>query len=400
MNIDRQPNMHDLSWFIDMDNQKRLDLNPPYQRRSVWTPSDRFYFLDTIFNNYPCPAVYVQKEIGNEGPKYNVVDGKQRLSTILNFYNNKFRLPKDFSIPRLSGKRFRNLDKPDVVAFYNYVFLVETLKASGDAEWNEVFFRVNKNQKGLKEQELRHARFDGWFITRAEEEGEDPKVDPGKFWVSMKISTPGKSRRMKDIEFISMLMLVILEQDLVGFPQSNIDELYAKYDFELSDLPTEDAGGAEDREDEGRGVEADGENADSLYPEEAVILREDIDKFEASFAAIKKFILSMENHNNAITKHARRLTTDFYSLWSVLALSDVMDIFVAAKLAECYAQFLGEVDGIYDKVRDDKTSEPTSAASDPGIVKYYTHSIGAATTIEYRRNRYDALKTYFEVHAS
>lgn len=398
MNIDRQPNMHDLSWFVDMDNQKRLDLNPPYQRRSVWTASDRYYFLDTIFNNYPCPAVYVQKEIGNDGPKYNVVDGKQRISTILNYYNNKFSLPKNFSIPRLSGKKFRHLEKPDVIAFYNYVFLVETLKASADAEWNEVFFRVNKNQKGLKEQELRHARFDGWFITRAEQEAENPKINPGLFWASVKISTPAKSRRMKDIEFISMLMLVILENDLVGFPQANIDELYGKYDFDLSELPTEEDGSAEPDSVE-TGNAGDPE-ADTPYPEDPVIFIEDIQIFEERFAAIKNFIASMETHNNAITKYARRLTTDFYSLWSVLALSDVMDRFKPDCVADAYATFLCGVDGIYDKVKDDKSGEPSSFANDAGIVRYYTHSIGAATTIEYRRNRYEALKAYIETHAS
>ena len=394
MNIDRQPNMHDLSWFIDMDNQKRLELNPPYQRKSVWTSSDRYYFLDTIFNNYPCPAIYVQKETGNDGPKYNVVDGKQRLSTILNFYNNKIKLPNNFSIPRLSGKRFKNLEKSDVVAFYDYVFLVETLKASGDAEWNEVFFRVNKNQKRLTEQELRHARFDGWFITRAEEEIENPKVNPGLFWSTMKISTSAKSKRMKDIEFISTLMLVVLEREFVGFPQSNIDELYAKYDFKLTDLPTEDAEETEVAE------EAQDREAEVSELNEFVTLREDVDRFEERFAAIKTFIAAMNVANSAITNHARRLTTDFYSLWSVLALSDVMDRFSASSVAACYDQFIGGVDQIYDKVRDDKTSEPSSMSIDPGIVKYYTHSIGAATTIEYRKNRYEALQTYIETNAS
>jgi len=389
MNIDRHPNMHDLSWFVDMDNQKRLDLNPPYQRKSVWMASDRYYFLDTVFNNYPSPAVYVQKEVDSDGPKYNLVDGKQRISTILNFHNNKIKLPKNFSIPRLSGKRFRDLEKPDVIAFYNYVFLVETLKANGDTEWNEVFFRVNKNQKGLTEQELRHARFDGWFITRAETEIENPKVDPGLFWSSMKISTTAKSRRMKDVEFISTLMLVLLEQDFVGFPQSNIDMLYAKYNFKLDELPAEDADGSNIFE----------ETQDQDI-EDIVILREDIDKFEENFANIKKFISAMEENNSAVTKHARRLTTDFYSLWSVLALSDVILRFSAASVAACYDQFIGEVDKIYDQMRDDKTRGPSSMSVDPGIMKYYAHSIGAATTTEYRETRYEALRDYIEANAS
>jgi len=397
MNIDRQPNMHDLSWFVDMDNQKRLDLNPPYQRKSVWTASDRYYFLDTVFNNYPCPAVYVQKEIGNDGPKYNLVDGKQRISTILSFYNNKIRLPKNFSIPRLSGKRFRNLEKPDVVAFYNYVFLVETLKASGDTEWNEVFFRVNKNQKGLKEQELRHARFDGWFITRAEKEIDDPKSGSGLFWVTMKVSTPAKSRRMKDVEFISTLMLVILERDFVGFPQSNIDELYAKYDFDLASLPSEDVSSSDD-DDEAE--QHEDEESGEIEAIEFVVLKEDVDKFEEKFAAIKKYISDMEAHNNAITDHARRLTTDFYSLWSGLALSDIMTKYSATKVADCYAEFIEGVDQIYDKVREDKSSEPSAMAIDPNIVKYYTHSIGAATTADYRKKRFEALHAFIEMHAS
>lgn len=63
MTIERIPNQQDLSWFIDMRGGKKLELNPPYQRRSVWTTKDKKFFLDTIFNNYPCPAIYLQKQI-------------------------------------------------------------------------------------------------------------------------------------------------------------------------------------------------------------------------------------------------------------------------------------------------------------------------------------------------
>lgn len=111
MSIDRYPNLQDLSWFIDMENQERLDLNPRYQRLSVWKPKDRYFFLDTIFNNFPCPAIYLQKENSSKGPVFNVVDGKQRLQTVLNFHKNKYRIPKDFSIIELRGKRFKDIGK-------------------------------------------------------------------------------------------------------------------------------------------------------------------------------------------------------------------------------------------------------------------------------------------------
>ena len=41
---------------------------------------------------------------------------------------------------------------------------------------------------------------------------------------------------MKDVEFISILMLVVLEKKFIGFPQIEIDALYAKYDFEIDEL--------------------------------------------------------------------------------------------------------------------------------------------------------------------
>ncbi len=75
MEIRREQRNQDLSWFIDMYEAKKLQLDPPYQRKSVWGPKDRKFFLDTIFSNYPCPAIYLQKEITETSVIYNVVDG-------------------------------------------------------------------------------------------------------------------------------------------------------------------------------------------------------------------------------------------------------------------------------------------------------------------------------------
>jgi hypothetical protein len=37
MAVDRRVTTQDISWFLDLDNNKQLNLDPPYQRRSVWT---------------------------------------------------------------------------------------------------------------------------------------------------------------------------------------------------------------------------------------------------------------------------------------------------------------------------------------------------------------------------
>ena len=91
---------------MDLDKTGQLNLEPPYQRKSVWTLKDRKFFLDTIFRNYPCPAVFIHKVTDEEGKTtYNVVDGKQRLQTILMFKNNELIIDKDFGDVTLNGKK-------------------------------------------------------------------------------------------------------------------------------------------------------------------------------------------------------------------------------------------------------------------------------------------------------
>src|SRR5437870_1007911 len=95
--MQRRPSTQDLTWLLDLHQNRQLDLEPPYQRRSVWTRKDKQFFLDTIFRNFPSPAIFLHKTV-DEGGKatYHVVDGKQRTQTILDFVNDRVRMANDF----------------------------------------------------------------------------------------------------------------------------------------------------------------------------------------------------------------------------------------------------------------------------------------------------------------
>ena len=98
MKFSRRASTQDVTWFLDQARQNRLDLEPPYQRKSVWTSGDRRFFLDTIFRDYPCPPIYLHKTIDDTGAAiYHIVDGKQRMETIINFASqNRLRLSSRF----------------------------------------------------------------------------------------------------------------------------------------------------------------------------------------------------------------------------------------------------------------------------------------------------------------
>ncbi|MEW6586588.1 MAG: DUF262 domain-containing protein, partial [Nitrospirota bacterium] len=95
-----------IRWFIDLYDYGQLDLDPPYQRRSVWTLNDRRFFLDTVFKNFPCPAIFLYQKTDRTLDKmiYHVVDGKQRLETLISFRSNKLAFDKGYGDVRLNGK--------------------------------------------------------------------------------------------------------------------------------------------------------------------------------------------------------------------------------------------------------------------------------------------------------
>src|SRR5712671_1512282 len=129
--MQRRPSTQDLTWLIDLHQNKQLDLDPPYQRRSVWTRRDKQFFIDTIFRNFPSPAIFLHKTIDEAGKStYHVVDGKQRTKTILDFVNDRgIRIGKNFGDIRLDGKKWSDLNGEQDLKrrLWNYQITVEMI---------------------------------------------------------------------------------------------------------------------------------------------------------------------------------------------------------------------------------------------------------------------------------
>src|SRR5438309_1181138 len=75
-----------ISWFQEQYKAGRLALRPPFQRKPVWTSKQRSFLIESILMDVPIPEVYVQVTQAEDGTEqYGVVDGQQRLRTILQF---------------------------------------------------------------------------------------------------------------------------------------------------------------------------------------------------------------------------------------------------------------------------------------------------------------------------
>jgi hypothetical protein len=230
--MSRAINFQTISWFWDLYNRKLLDLDPPYQRRSVWNQNYKDYFIDTVLNGYPAPAIFIYQEITSEGvSKVSVVDGKQRLSTLFEFVNNEFPVYENATIQRFKGKYFKDLDTKDKQEFWKYQFAIEYLPSSDEQVISNIFYRINRNVIKLTPQELRHAKFNGVFINLAEdlttwmfnfldEKNKNfPKIDANS------------KKQMKDVEMVAQLLL-FLEEGARSYSPDYLDKAFSDRDSE------------------------------------------------------------------------------------------------------------------------------------------------------------------------
>lgn len=339
----RQPTTQQITWFLDLYRNSQLDLEPPYQRKSVWSSKDRKFFLDTIFRNYPAPPIFIHRTVNDQGyTKYHVVDGKQRLETILSFFESKISIAPDFGDVNLNGKKFKDLTPEYKRRFWDYTLVVDFIDSIDGNNIEEVFDRVNRNARNLLPQELRHARYNGWFINFVEEESDTD------FWWDYKISTRGRDKRMKNVQFVSELIMIVLENKIVGFDQGYIDEVYAKYD-EIEELQ---------------------ESGDFSFED-----------FTKRLSEIKQFINDVDMHNESISKYASGSNNNFYTLWAYIHLNNPQN---PVDFAVAYDAFM-------EKVSKVKEMQDAGEVIEEDVLNYSNNSKGAVTDLPQRRERLLAL---------
>ena len=68
-----------------------LEMDPPYQRGLEWSLSDKQLLIDSILKDLDIGKfVFVQNPYKENDPGYTVLDGKQRLNAIQEFYEDRF----------------------------------------------------------------------------------------------------------------------------------------------------------------------------------------------------------------------------------------------------------------------------------------------------------------------
>jgi hypothetical protein len=232
--MEYRPTEHPLSWFKDRYMGGELVIQPPYQRKAIWSAKQKCYLVETILMGFPVPEIYLQHTTTPAGEStYTVVDGQQRIRAALQFVgaetdtneaaHNEFTLDRLPSTSKWKDATFGRLPDETKKKFYSYIFAVRYIETDDSKEIIDIFERLNKYLSPLKPQELRNAKYSGPFIVLAEKLADDD------YWATQRIVSPAVIRRMGDVEFVSELIIGVMHGPQSG-SAAEIDDYYAKYE--------------------------------------------------------------------------------------------------------------------------------------------------------------------------
>jgi hypothetical protein len=189
-----------LSYF----NEEKINLSPAFQRGHVWQIGTRRALLANIVQGKPIPAIFLYKEASGTRYSYNILDGKQRLESLIlfvanerddlkvanwskYFFEKEIRSKAGFWVKLPDGKQvsFKQLGEDVIRDFREYAIPTVEISLSEETHLDEIIdLFVDINQKGVQV-----SRFD---IVKAMGQGD--KLLTGTFKL-----VAAKQRRGQDI---------------------------------------------------------------------------------------------------------------------------------------------------------------------------------------------------------
>lgn len=145
----------------------KYDRKPIYQRRITWDNKKRSRLIESFIMNVPVPPIFIYEiEYG----RYEVMDGLQRISSIMDFYADVYPLEELSEWSELNGRYYSQLPQKIREGIdRRQISMVSLLKESAKNVSQEqqmkrmVFERLNTGGVKLEDQEIRNALYDGGF---------------------------------------------------------------------------------------------------------------------------------------------------------------------------------------------------------------------------------------------
>lgn len=134
-----------ISGLIHLYHHMGIDMDPFYQRGYVWTDEDREALITSIFAGADIGKFALVETEKVSGPLYEILDGKQRLRTIIDFYENRFPY---------KGKYYNDLSIEDRAAFEDLFIPVALIPETDRKTVLRYFLFLNRSGRHMDKEHL------------------------------------------------------------------------------------------------------------------------------------------------------------------------------------------------------------------------------------------------------
>ena len=158
------------SKYGEEDNIDKTLYVPSYQREFVWNNEKQSKFIESVLLGVPLTPFLVSED---ENHRLEIIDGSQRIRTLIAFYENMLRLNRLDKLDILKGAKYQDLPKRIQRYFENRDFKIIVVDEADSDIKKDIFKRINTSSEKLSDSEIRKGSYSGKFYDMILELKED-----------------------------------------------------------------------------------------------------------------------------------------------------------------------------------------------------------------------------------
>jgi len=205
---------YDLETLVKKIQKNVIKLDPDYQRRHRWNNITSSRLIESLILNIPIPIVYLSYDIdvdtNEEGARYSVIDGQQRLTAIVKFFENKFTLEGLDILEDLEGCFYKDLPPFLLRRLEERTIKCLRIDSTVDPQVKyDIFERLNSGSIKLESHELRNAVLRGPFNNKCKDLAKDEIFRKLLQIPPEEADENSKVKRMEDVELVLRFFALI-----------------------------------------------------------------------------------------------------------------------------------------------------------------------------------------------
>jgi 5-methylcytosine-specific restriction endonuclease McrA len=235
-----EPSRISIDDVVRLMNKRRFLVRPSYQRKEVINPSKASSIIESVLLGITLPALFIFKRLDGIS---EVIDGQQRLLTLLGFIgseyidekgksksskNHKFSLRKLRILKELESKKFDQLNEEQKNKIYDFPLYLVEIDENQNPQFDPIDLFIRLNDKPYPIRENSFEMWNSWVEVDVIQNIKNLKISIESWFYLKQLSKANDRDRMENEELLTSL--IFLEYSVLIKDTRKTLDVYQKTD--------------------------------------------------------------------------------------------------------------------------------------------------------------------------